>query len=49
MRKGNPSPKLLGERGAGGKTAVFGLLKRDGKVSTVVVSDTKKDLNAHHR
>ena len=30
-------------RGAGGKTAVFGLLKRDGKVYTVVVKDTKTD------
>lgn len=28
-------------RGAGGKTAVFGLLKRNGKVYTVVVKDTK--------
>lgn len=28
-------------RGAGGKTAVFGLLKRNGKVYTVVVGDTK--------
>lgn len=28
-------------RGAGGKTAVFGLLKRNDKVYTVVVSDTK--------
>lgn len=27
-------------RGAGGKTAVFGLLKRDGKVFVVVVKDT---------
>ena len=30
-------------RGAGGKTAVFGLLKRNGKVYTVVVKDTKTD------
>lgn len=30
-------------RGAGGKTAVFGLLKRNGKVYTVVVKDTKID------
>ena len=29
-------------RGAGGKTAVFGLLKRNGKVYTVVVKDTKQ-------
>lgn len=29
-------------RGAGGKTAVFGLLKRNGKVYTVVVNDTKQ-------
>ena len=29
--------------GAGGKTAIFGLLKRDGKVYTVVVKDTKTD------
>ena len=29
--------------GAGGKTAVFGLLKRDGKVYTIVVKDTKTD------
>ena len=28
-------------RGAGGKTAVFGILKRQGKVYTVVVDDTK--------
>lgn len=28
-------------RGYGGKTAVFGLLKRNGKVYTVVVKDTK--------
>ena len=28
-------------RGAGGKTAVFGLLKRNGKVFVVVVKDTK--------
>lgn len=28
-------------RGAGGKTAVFGLLKRSGKVFVVVVKDTK--------
>lgn len=28
---------------AGGKTAVFGILKRNGKVYTVVVKDTKKD------
>ncbi|OOR90439.1 DDE transposase, partial [Moraxella caviae] len=28
-------------RGAAGKTAVFGLLKRNGKVYTVVVKDTK--------
>ncbi len=30
-------------RGASGKTAVFGLLKRNGKVYTVVVKDTKTD------
>ena len=30
-------------RGAGGKTAVFGLLKRNGKVYTFVVKDTKTD------
>lgn len=30
-------------RGAGGKTAVFGLLKRNGKVFVVVVKDTKTD------
>ncbi len=30
-------------RGAGGKTAVFGLLKRHGKVFVVVVKDTKTD------
>ena len=30
-------------RGAGGKTAVFGLLKRHGRVYTVVVKDTKSD------
>lgn len=30
-------------RGAGGKTAVFGLLKRNGKVYTVVVPNTKTD------
>lgn len=30
-------------RGAGGKTAVFGILKRNGKVYTVVVKDTKQD------
>ena len=30
-------------RGAGSKTAVFGLLKRNGKVYTVVVKDTKTD------
>ena len=29
-------------RGAGGKTAVFGLLKRNGKVYTVVVKNTKQ-------
>ena len=29
-------------RGAGGKTAVFGLLKRNGRVYTVVVKDTKQ-------
>lgn len=29
-------------RGAGGKTAVFGILKRNGKVYTVVVQDTKQ-------
>lgn len=29
--------------GAGGKTAVFGLLKRNGKVFVVVVKDTKTD------
>ena len=29
--------------GAGGKTAVFGLLKRNGKVYTFVVKDTKTD------
>lgn len=28
-------------RGAGGKTAVFGLFKRNGKVFVVVVKDTK--------
>ncbi|STY87011.1 Transposase and inactivated derivatives [Moraxella ovis] len=28
-------------RGAGGKTAVFGLLKRNGKVFVIVVKDTK--------
>lgn len=28
-------------RGAGGKTAVLGILKRHGKVYTVVVNDTK--------
>ena len=30
-------------RGAGGKTAVFGLLKRNGKVYTACVKDTKTD------
>ena len=30
-------------RGAGGKTAVFGLLKHNGKVYTFVVKDTKTD------
>ena len=30
-------------RGAGGKTAVFGLLKRNGKVYTTCVKDTKTD------
>lgn len=30
-------------RGAGGKTAVFGILKRNGRVYTVVVKDTKTD------
>ena len=30
-------------RGAGGKTAVFGILKRNDRVYTVVVKDTKKD------
>ena len=30
-------------RGAGGKTAVFGLLKRNGKVFVVVVKDAKTD------
>ncbi len=29
-------------RGAAGKTAVFGILKRNGKVYTIVVADTKK-------
>ena len=29
-------------RGAGGKTAVFGLLKRNGRVYTIVVKDTKQ-------
>lgn len=29
-------------RGAAGKTAVFGILKRNGKVYTIVVSDTKQ-------
>ena len=31
-------------RGAGGKTAVFGLLKRNGKVFVVVVKDTKTNI-----
>ena len=30
-------------RGTSGKTAVLGLLKRNGKVYTVVVKDTKSD------
>ncbi len=30
-------------RGAGGKTAVFGILKRNGKVYTIVVKDTKQE------
>ena len=30
-------------RGAGGKVAVFGLLKRNGKVYTACVKDTKTD------
>ncbi len=30
-------------RGAGGKVAVFGLLKHNGKVYTFVVKDTKTD------
>lgn len=29
-------------RGAAGKTALFGILKRNGKVYTVVVADTKQ-------
>ena len=29
-------------RGAAGKTAVFGILKRNGKVYTIVVADTKQ-------
>lgn len=37
MRKGKRG------RGAGGKTAVFGLLKRNGKVYTAIVKDTKTD------
>ena len=36
-------------RGAAGKVAVFGILKRGGKVYTQIVLDTKTDrLNAYH-
>ena len=36
-------------RGAAGKVAVFGILKRGGKVYTQIVLDTKtKKLNAYH-
>ncbi len=34
--------KVKRGRGAGGKTAVFGLLKRNGRVYTIVVKDTKQ-------
>ena len=34
-------------RGAGGKTAVFGLLKRNGKVYTACVKDTKNKKHFH--
>ena len=34
-------------RGAGGKTAVFGLLKRNGKVYTSCVKDTKNKKHFH--
>ena len=36
------------DRGADGKTAVFGLLKRNGKVFAGVIKDAKRYTHAHH-
>jgi transposase len=35
-------------RGASGKTPVFGILKRGGKVYTKIIPDAKSDTNAYH-
>jgi len=38
-----PEGKTTLKGGATGKVAVFGMLKRDGKVFTIVVDDTKSN------
>ncbi len=37
-------------RGAGGKTIVFGILKRKDRVYTIIIKDTKQSrANTHHQ